>query len=46
MSAFGHLTEALILRVQLTGLDVVSTETDEKCMSCCHIKEAKEKAVS
>jgi len=34
MSAFGHLTEALIMRVQLTSVDVASTETDEKCMSC------------
>jgi hypothetical protein len=33
MPAFGHLTEALILRVQLTSLDVVSTETEEKCSS-------------
>jgi len=30
MSEFGHLTEALILRAQLTGLDVVSMETVEK----------------
>jgi hypothetical protein len=31
---FGHLTEDLLLRVQLTSFDVVSTETDKKCMSC------------
>jgi len=30
MSEFGHLTEALILSVQLTSLGVVSTEIDEK----------------
>ena len=37
MSEYGHLSEVLILRVQLTSLDVVSTETGEKRVSFWHI---------